>query len=597
MAPVPSPPSWPRCGHGADAADPVGCIGRSVDPHTPCLAHLADSDRAAYFATLSAGSDVYHQGTTFDEALLRRLLDAVRDQSSGDPSFGYARFGSATFNGIARFDSATFTGGAWFDSATFTGIARFDSATFNGDAGFRSARFTGDAGFEEATFNGYAGWELATFNGFAGFDSATFNGYGGWELATFNGDAWFGSATFNASALFESATFNGNAGFDSAMFKGDVEFESARFTEAASLGPLVCAGHVDMSGAMFDSPVTIAVAARRLVCRRTRWSSTAALQLRYATVDFSHAVFEYPLSISAETEPFVLPSGTTVDESVLDGGAGPAVRIASLRGVDAAHLVLANIDLSRCLLTGTVHLDQIRLEGSCTFAEVPSRPWRPWRPMTFTPRRTLAEEQHWRAGHRSPTRGWDVSVCGAPDARPASLAPVYRQLRKSFEDSKNEPGAADFYYGEMEMRRHDPQTPSAERGLLHAYWALSGYGLRALRAMSWLLLSTAITLVVMMLWGLPKDDPKPESTGTVTGQDVRLITDTPKPVNPDSAYVDRLSSDRFEKSLRVVVNSVIFRSSGQNLTTTGTYTEMVSRLAEPVLLGLAVLAVRGRVKR
>ncbi len=54
---------------------------------------------------------------------------------------------------------------------------------------------------------------------------------------------------------------------------------------------------------------------------------------------------------------------------------------------------------------------------------------------------------------------------------------------------------------------------------------------------------------------------------------------------------------RVERSLRVVINSVIFRSSGQDLTTTGTYTEMTSRLAEPVLLGLAVLAIRNRVKR
>lgn len=111
-------------------------------------------------------------------------------------------------------------------------------------------------------------------------------------------------------------------------------------------------------------------------------------------------------------------------------------------------------------------------------------------------------------------------------------ARYYRALRKSYEDSRNEPGSADFYYGEMEMRRADPGSPRAERGLLTAYWALSGYGLRC---------------------------PRPD--------------------------------------LRVVVNSVIFRSSGQDRTTAGTYTEMASRLAEPVLLGLAVLAVRGRIKR
>jgi hypothetical protein len=315
-------------------------------------------------------------------------------------------------------------------------------------------------------------------------------------------------------------------------------------------------------------------------------------------VDFAHAVFEYPLAISAERQPFVLPDGTEVAEAPLTYAPSADVRLSTLRGVDAAHLVLADIDLSRCLLTGTVHLDQLRLEGVCSFDKVPPRPhWRRWHPVRFTERLALAEEHHWRANERSAVPGWNVSVFGAQDARPASLAPVYRQLRKSFEDSKNEPGAADFYYGEMEMRRHSSQTPRAERGLLTAYWALSGYGLRATRALVWLLLAMASTILAMLLWGLPVDDPKPQTTGKVTGQDIRLITDTPDPANPVGPLRERVSTKRFEKALRVVVNSVIFRSSGQNLTTTGIYTEMASRLFEPVLLGFAVFAIRGRVKR
>jgi hypothetical protein len=120
--------------------------------------------------------------------------------------------------------------------------------------------------------------------------------------------------------------------------------------------------------------------------------------LRHATVDFAHAVFEYPLSISAESGLFTLPTGQPVDETVLAGDPSPSVRLASLRGVDAAQLVLSDVDLSRCLLTGTVHLDQLRLEGACSFADVPSRThWRRWHPVRFTERRTLAEEHHWRA--------------------------------------------------------------------------------------------------------------------------------------------------------------------------------------------------------
>ncbi|MFF4696400.1 hypothetical protein [Streptomyces chattanoogensis] len=159
------------------------------------------------------------------------------------------------------------------------------------------------------------------------------------------------------------------------------------------------------------------------------------------------------------------------------------VRLASLRGVDVAHLILADVDLSGCLLTGTVHLDQLRLEGTCSFDEVPpGTHWRRWRPVRHTQRRTLAEEHHLRANQSTAVPGWNVAVFGAGHVGPAQLAPVYRALRKESEDGKNQPGAADFYYGEMEMRRHDcNSTIRAERGLLHGYCLLAAVRLRPAR--------------------------------------------------------------------------------------------------------------------
>jgi hypothetical protein len=64
-----------------------------------------------------------------------------------------------------------------------------------------------------------------------------------------------------------------------------------------------------------------------------------------------------------------------------------------------------------------------------------------------------------------------------PQLQPERLAALYRQLRKAQEDAKNEPGAADFYYGEMEMRRHATTAHPGERVLLFLYWLTSGYGL------------------------------------------------------------------------------------------------------------------------
>jgi hypothetical protein len=59
----------------------------------------------------------------------------------------------------------------------------------------------------------------------------------------------------------------------------------------------------------------------------------------------------------------------------------------------------------------------------------------------------------------------------------------------------------------------------------------------------------------------------------------------------------RVTGARVGRAALVVVNSVVFRSGGQNLTLPGAVVEMASRIGEPVLLGLAALAVRSRVKR
>jgi len=190
------------------------------------------------------------------------------------------------------------------------------------------------------------------------------------------------------------------------------------------------------------------------------------------------------------------------------GGRDARVHMASLRGVDAAPLVLHDVDLTHWLFSGAVHLDQLRLEGDCPLALPPAGVLRHGRiPMRWTVRRTLAEEQHWRAAQGRDA--WTTAPAGAEVLGPSAPAPLYRQLRKSFEDSRNEPDAADFYYGEMEMRRQDLKRPRAERVLLSLYWAVSGYGLRASRALVWLLGAMVATVLVMMLWGLPQEDTKP----------------------------------------------------------------------------------------
>jgi hypothetical protein len=92
--------------------------------------------------------------------------------------------------------------------------------------------------------------------------------------------------------------------------------------------------------------------------------------------------------------------------------------------------------------------------------------------------------------------------------KPARLAALYRELRKGREDAKDEPGAADFYYGEMEMRRLDRQmTPWPERAILWLYWLVSGYGLRGLRALAWLAIVVVGLAALLQAVGFNGGDP------------------------------------------------------------------------------------------
>ncbi|MET7286945.1 pentapeptide repeat-containing protein [Streptomyces sp. NPDC005573] len=542
---------------------------------------------------------------------MSELLTALTDPSTHRPRIGNALFQEAVFPGEARFDLAEIDGDVLFDGAEIAGDLSFDRVEIGSRALFRHVRIGGDACFDRMKVRRRAMFEKVEVAGRASFDRLIVTGRAVFDGARIGRDACFTGveiggffsldrATIGGDGRFDRAGFNGITTFRGLSVGGQVSFLGVVFGRSALLGPLVCAGTLNLSEAVFGDAATVEAAATAVRCLRTRWTSTAALRLRYAAVDLSDAIVEHPLSIAARSRPF------PVDGEPGDGGGamaepglvGAGVRVMSLRGVDAAHLVLTGVDLTECLFAGTVHLDQLRLEGTYTFASGPSGLRRRGiRPVRWTPRRTLAEEHHWRAARGRGAEGWTPAPEGEEVREPAVLAPVYRQLRKAFEDGKHEPGAADFYYGEMEMRRHADDIPRAERGLLTAYWALSGYGMRASRALGWLLVAMTATVLAMMLWGLPQNDPEPRSTVTVTGRRVTTAIGMADPVDPSGSYADRLTSGRFEKSLRVVIDSVVFRSSDQNLTTAGTYTEMASRLAEPALLGLAVLAIRGRLKR
>lgn len=584
------PPDWQHCASGASSSDSVGCRGVAVAPYGRCLSHLNTDEKDTYLSALSPGDNLDLRATDLSERLLNEVLSKFYDPTLRRKRFGITDFTEATIRGDANFGHGQFDDDATFYLTRFLGSAKFNDTKFHKYISFEAATFLGDSFFGRAEFMDESYFVNSEFQSTAGFGNAIFRGH-----------TYFNNLSFKEDGYFSNATFLGPLEFSGCTANDVVDFSNATFHSTPKLGPLISSGPVDFSMAAFEEPIEIEVASVEVIFRRTRWKSKATVRLRYAKVDLSEAFFEYPVAVTMKADRFRSDSGNAMHE-VFHPSLRPTVRLTSVRGVDAAHLVLTDLDLSACLFSGAFHLDQIRMEGECTYSRTPTGIRRHGLRLTrWTPRRTIAEEHFWRARNDtsgiSTWRGWTTPGPSMQTSTPSALSATYRQLRKSLEDGKNEPDAADFYYGEMEMRRHDKSRPQGERVLLSIYWITSGYGLRASRALGWLLLAVIATMVSLVLWGIPNDTKDLASTGRIEGSRLTLTSEKPDPAALKGPYSERVTTERFEKTLQVTLNSVIFRSSGQDLTPQGTYIEMFSRLSEPVLLGLSVLAVRGRVKR
>jgi hypothetical protein len=372
---------------------------------------------------------------------------------------------------------------------------------------------------------------------------------------------------------------------------------------------------------VFGRPMVIEVTGTAISCRDATWSAGVTMRLRYAAVDLERATSTTPSSVTGSDRPFGSttrplgrwdPSPDPLNEDDVrkhvlgergESGDLWVPSLTSLRGADAANLAVTDVDLSKCRFNGARLLDQVRLEGRCMYDHPPRGvctgwAWPPaWR---WSRRRSIAEERAWRA--TTPKwAGWSKARSSEPaEVGPERLGGLYRQLRKAQEDAKNEPGAADFYYGEMEMRRHSTMTPRDERIVLWLYWLISGYGLRALRSLLALLIVGVIATTALVGWGLAATAPPQDLKGTVTssaGNHSRIdaTLSTAKAQLPPTGQ--RWTAGRTWTSTEVTLDSVVFRTTSQPLTTLGSWITDFARILGPVLLALTLLAVRNRVKR
>ena len=604
---------WPTCDQG-------GCIGARLSGTRKCLAHGNEDERQSALTLIRHSGVVDVRGVRVTPALLEQILSVSRREPFGQPLIRTCRFDRTLFAGDVNFGAATFTNNANFTRATFIGDAeftgatfdndvlfsettfaddtRFTGATFAGKAEFFKASFGGDVTFSGATFKRDAFFRLAAFSGIAEFVNTTFTGLANFSDATFARDAWFNMITFGDEATFTKASFGSGAEFFKADFSNSAWFDGVKFEEARQFGPLLTGQKLILDNVQFAQPVRIEASAVGLCCRQARFAGGVQFRLRWAHVLIDDSDFSAPSTL-AGVPPMGGRAWYTREKQLADnwqqlhGDISEQPQLISMRRANVAGLALSNLSATNCRFAGAHSLDKLRLESNVSFGTAPvplGSSGRGW-----GAREVIAEERTWRAhqvysttANADPRTGkarWIAPMWPdwlndeTPDVlEPGQIAGLYRALRKGREDVKDEPGVADFYYGEMEMRRHARQTRSdpalgsarvvsrgwAEHSILTIYWMISGYGLRAWRAIACLATVTVLFATAFHLVG---------------------FTIAPK---PNSYWTSGLYS--FRATLSLTDDRVTLTGWGQLL-------QAILRVIGPVLVGLALLALRGRTKR
>lgn len=467
------------------------------------------------------------EGTRFVAALNLRDVTLAR-----------ADFKNAIFDHGARFGSVRFSNNASFDRAGGTDLF-FHQVKFEGKAGFRGLR-AANLSVRETSFSRYASFDEAEL-GFGDFRDVDFAAEARFRSLKSRGPVTMRSVCFGGAASFHKGTLR-QASFPACQFKGplhtrgllvddDLSFPGSHFEDARTLD-LQAGSIVGLQGARFSQPVSVTV--------------------RGPALDASGANFEQGVDVA-------LPAGcsATFAAAALGGTSlimadaikpEPAATIDSMDGTRVGYLTLEGLDLSRCGFAGLRRLDDVLISGRGQLAQAPERIKGTYR------REVLADEMELRAN--------DWSDVAQRKQRASVIADVYRAMRKAREGSHDYPGAADFYYGEMEMRRASADN-WLERAILTLYWLCSGYGMRAGRA----LLSYAIVVLLFAVGFQAFGFAQPPGFGHTIAW---TLTSTLSLIRPTEAL---------------------------DLTTAGLYLSIPARLAGPALIGLAVLALRSRVRR
>jgi uncharacterized protein YjbI with pentapeptide repeats len=308
-----------------------------------------------------------------------------------------------------------------------------------------------DYDFHGVFFPGIADFCAQKFNKVADFSDATFQKVN-FEGAIFSEKVNFRHVNFNAEANFSCATFFDEADFFDSIFSKGVDFSNASFFGKALFYELKLSGNIIFIGANISGNAQVIFRFINSFNGKIPWIPFSA-DFGFLKQEIGGRLIFQNLSLAKIT----------------------------FSDTDLLKMEFNNVDWAsyygRSAVYDEIHLHQRKWANIAYFMKYRRlRETRKWRHKMFD------EEGNLLSGF-------------------SEIERIYRQLKINYEEKRDFKQVGDFHYGEMEMhRRTSFWRQWVPFSWYNLYRALSGYGERPLRALTWL----AFFLVAMagLVWSL-----------------------------------------------------------------------------------------------
>ncbi len=337
-------------------------------------------------------------------------------------------FMGAAFSMDTNFQDAKFLMKSYFGGTTFSRLANFPLATFTEGADFIDAKFTKDANFQNAIFTKDANFQNAGLSKDANFQKARFKKDANFQNARLSKEANFRGVPFSKNANFQEATFSMDAHFPGAKFTLDANFQKTTFSENVHFTESKFSKFADFSNSIFfkKGKFSRAIFSCNVKFKNTLFSSAEFDDANFSSgADFFCTDFlDYA---SFRNTVFDSPKDVKFHKTNLESASFLYTDLRNLNFLDSDWRLIKGKGLERRAIYD---------EESCDYPEVEG---------------------------------------------------LYRQLKSNYERDRNYSVANDFYLGEMEMRRLNPNTKKSEKLLLDSYKFLGLYGLSVKIPFIWIL--------------------------------------------------------------------------------------------------------------